>query len=100
MKDHAQGRGNTPKKNFSQVSYVDNLPNRRARNLEGSALFHDRGKTLYNTPRPVTPGYYHSYNPKKLGEGRTFMSQADIDKVMEKGKTVQVDGEGKVKCPG
>lgn len=64
MKDHAQGRGTTLQKNFSQVSHVDALPNRRAaRNLESSALFHDRGRTLYNKPRPVTPGYYHSYNP-------------------------------------
>ncbi|MEK4424960.1 hypothetical protein [Solibacillus sp. FSL K6-1523] len=33
MKDHALGRGNTKLKRFSQVSYEDNLSNRRADEL-------------------------------------------------------------------
>ncbi len=34
MKDHARGRGNTKEKEFSKVSYVDNLPNRRAARVQ------------------------------------------------------------------
>ncbi|WP_337189580.1 RHS repeat-associated core domain-containing protein [Gilliamella sp. Lep-s21] len=84
---------------FNQVSYVDNLTTRvDARNLEGSALFHDRNKNLLNSPRPVSEGYYHSYNPDNLAEGRTFLSQADIDQKMKTGKTVDVGSKGKIKC--
>jgi RHS repeat-associated protein len=82
---------------FSQVSYVDDLATRvDARNLEGSALFHDRNKALLNSLRPVSAGYYHSYDPANLTEGRTFLTQAEIDKKMQTGKTV--DSKGKIKC--
>ncbi|WP_223556378.1 hypothetical protein [Lysinibacillus sphaericus] len=55
---------------------------------------------MENTQRPVTPGYYHAYHPDKLGDRKLF-SRAEIDEIMkEKGTTVSVDKEGKIKCPG
>ena len=101
--EHANGYGNTTKKIFSQVSYLDALPDRIAtRNLEGSALYHasQADANLYNAPRPVSEGFYHQYNgPEKIAKGRTFLTQAEIESQMKKAKTVNVDRGGKIKCP-
>ncbi|WP_281274605.1 RHS repeat domain-containing protein [Lysinibacillus telephonicus] len=101
--EHANGNGNTSKKLFSQVSYLDALPDRiAARNLEGSALYHafKADANLYNATRPVSEGFYHQYNgPDKIAKGRTFLTQAEIESQMKKAKTVNVDRGGKIKCP-
>lgn len=87
-------------KEFSKVSYVDDLDTRAdARNMEGSALHHDREKDLLNKQRPVSEGYYHSYDPDNVKEGRTFMTQAEIDEKMKNAHNVDVDSKGKIKVP-
>ncbi|WP_315814938.1 RHS repeat-associated core domain-containing protein [Paraflavitalea speifideaquila] len=86
-------------KTFTQVTYVDDLDDRvAARDLEGSALYHARDKVLQNAERPVTPGYYHSYDPDNLKEGRTMKTAKQISLKMKTGKTVKVDDAGKIKC--
>jgi RHS repeat-associated protein len=86
-------------KTFTQVTYVDDLDDRvAARDLEGSALYHDRDKVLQNAERPVTPGYYHSYDPDNLKAGRTMKTAKQISLKMKTGKTVKVDDAGKIKC--
>ncbi|NTE00368.1 hypothetical protein G6M26_30715 [Agrobacterium tumefaciens] len=46
--------------------------------MEGSALHNADNGTLQNSVRK-DGGDYHSYDPDNLAEGRTFLSQAEIN---------------------
>ncbi len=82
---------------FDQVKYTDELGSRvAARDLEGSALNHARGSGLENAVRK-DGGYYHSYDPEKLAEGRTFLSQDEIDRKLSKANVKSVDNRGGIK---
>ncbi len=86
-------------KPFSQSSYLEGIEDRAsARNLEGSALYHagQNDTPLLNSRRPVSPGYYHAYDPENLASGRKLLSQAEIDEKMKNAKTVNVNRRGKV----
>lgn len=101
LKEHARDG-----KSFSQVSYLDNLDSRaKARNLEGSALYHeyftDGNKRLLNAQRKATEGYYHSYDPNNIKEGRAFLTQSEIDNAMKNATHAHVDEKGKINpCTG
>lgn len=86
-------------KTFSQVSYIDDLVTRvDARNFEGSALYNARGDANVQNAVRKDGGFYHSYDPDNLAAGRTYLTQAEIDKRMATGKSVEVDINGKIKC--
>ncbi len=89
-------------KNFSKVRYVDDLENRiEARNMEGSSLFHNKSNQFQLNKRRIDEGFYHSYDPDKIKEGRKFLSVEEIEVKMQKGKTADVDTKGKmfnIKC--
>ena len=94
MKQHASGnssQGIQPK-TFDQVSYLEVDDRAAARNLEGSALYHewDNGnQSLLNSRRNPSPnpGYYHSYNPDNIADGRKFLKQSEIDSQMQNATT-------------
>lgn len=86
-------------KTFSQVSYIDDLVTRvDARNFEGSALYNARGDANVQNAVRKDGGFYHSYDPDNLAAGRTYLTQAEIDKRMATGKSVEVDINSKIKC--
>ena len=93
-------------KQFTQVSYIENLNSRaKVRNLEGSALYHeyftDGNKSLLNAQRKATEGYYHSYDPDNIKEGRAFLTQSEIDNAMKNATHANVDKKGKISpCTG
>jgi RHS repeat-associated protein len=92
MSEHARDG-----KVFSSVRYVDDLPNRVAsRNLEGSSLYHNRGNTNQLNKRRLDGGFYHSYDPQSVRQGRTFMSESQIEAKMQTGKTADVDSSGRM----
>lgn len=39
-------------------------------------------------------GFYHSYDPNNVKDGRTFISKDDIKLKMSQGKTAEVDSKG------
>ena len=39
-------------------------------------------------------GFYHSYDPNNVKDGRTFISKDDIELKMSQGKTAEVDSKG------
>ncbi|WP_238158697.1 RHS repeat-associated core domain-containing protein, partial [Trabulsiella odontotermitis] len=83
---------------FSEVRFIDDLTDRiSARNLEGSALDHARGNSIMTNAVRKDGGFYHSYDPKNLADGRTYLSQADVDSALSKGKKMDVDGNGHFK---
>ncbi|WP_228446024.1 RHS repeat-associated core domain-containing protein [Chryseobacterium gleum] len=82
---------------FDEVKYVDNLNGRIAsRNIEGSALFHHKSQALLNKRR-LDGGFYHSYDPANLKQGRKFYTAAEIDDIMSKAETKSVESNGKFK---
>ena len=81
---------------FSKVRFVDGLENRiEARNLEGSALFHKSGNSNMINSIRKDGGFYHSYKPDKLANGRILLSQAKIESILSKGYTMNVKSNGK-----
>ena len=103
--EHARGYGNSLPKVFDQVRHIDvgggQAGRVAARNLEGSALLHasDANVQLLNQQRPVSDGFYHQYNPNDLADGRTLLSQSEIDRTMQSSTTQNVDGRGNIQCP-
>ena len=99
--EHARGYGNTTQKTFDQVRHIDDLGSRvDARNLEGSALSHasDKGEVLFNERRNDRR-YYHSYDKENIPEGRTFLSEKDIEEKMKNSTTDNVNERGII-CRG
>lgn len=41
-------------------------------------------------------GFYHSYDPNNVKDGRTFISRDDIELKMSQGKTAEVDSKGHI----
>lgn len=81
---------------FSQVNFVDNISNRvSVRNLEGSVLYHAFGDTNLSNAIRKDGGFWHSYNPNKLADGRTLLSQTEINKTLSSGSSAKVDSNGK-----
>ncbi len=86
-------------KEFSNVKYVDDLPDRAAsRNLEGSSLFHNKGNSKQLNKKRLDGGFYHSYDPDNVKPGHKFLSQSEIDAKMKNAKVADVDTKGKMKC--
>ncbi|WP_298479631.1 RHS repeat-associated core domain-containing protein [uncultured Maribacter sp.] len=86
-------------KGFSQVKYVDDLDSRAAsRNMEGSSLFHNKNNSGQLNKRRLDGGFYHSYDPENIKDGRKFLSQVEIDAKMKNAKVSDVDVKGKMKC--
>ncbi|CAA0263115.1 RHS repeat-associated core domain-containing protein [Tenacibaculum maritimum] len=84
---------------FSQVKYVDDLDSKAAsRNIEGSSLFHNKNNSKQLNKRRLDGGFYHSYDPGNIKDGRKFLSQAEIDAKMKNAKVSDVDIKGKIKC--
>lgn len=97
LKEHASDG-----KDFSSVRYVDDLDNRvESRNMEGSSLYHNKDNKSQLNKRRKDGGFYHSYDPENVKPGREFLSEAEIEAKMAKGKTADVDAKGKmsnIKC--
>lgn len=86
-------------KNFTQAKYLDDLDGRiGSRNVEGSSLFHNKDNDLQLNKRRNDGGFYHSYDPDNLKEGRKFHSKDEIDEMMKNAKKVDVNSKGKIKC--
>jgi len=87
-------------KSFDQVRYLEVDGRDASRNLEGSALYHEwkaSNESLLNAKRPVTPGYYHSYNPDNIKSGRNLLTEVEIENAMKNAETKKVV-DGKLKC--
>ena len=98
IKEHARNC-----KEFDDARYIENVKNRhKARDLEGSGLYHDfeDGVKLLNKTRSSrNPGYYHSYNPKKIAKNRKFLSKSEIKKRMKNAKSLTVSQKKEInKC--
>jgi len=87
---------------FNSVSYLDDLADRvSARDLEGSALHNARGDWNLTNATRLDGGFYHSYDPDNLKEGRTYYTNSEISEKMKKAKSGAVDSKGKFKgCKG
>lgn len=89
-------------KDFSSVKYVDDLDNRvPSRNMEGSSLHHNKSNDAQLNKRRLDEGFYHSYDPDNVKDGRKFLSKAEIEAKMKTGKTADVNSKGKmsnIKC--
>ncbi|WP_158594476.1 DUF6531 domain-containing protein [Aquimarina sp. AD1] len=88
---------------FSQISYLDDLTDRRTtRNLEGSALYHEHvneNNLLLNRRRTSNnnPGFYHGYNPDKLNSDEVFFSEKEMEEQMKNAKNGRITDTGKIK---
>ena len=47
--------------------------------------------------RRLDGGFYHSYDPANLKQGRKFYTAAEIDDIMSKAETKSVESNGKFK---
>ena len=84
-------------KSFTSVRYVDDLENHiAARDMEGSSLHHNQLNESRLNKRRNDGGFYHSYNPNNVKDGRTFISKDDIELKMSQGKTAEVDSKGHI----
>jgi RHS repeat-associated protein len=90
----SQHYGDPDRGDFDSVTYIKVEDRVASRNLEGSALHNEwqnGNTTLENAPRPVTEGYYHSYDPENLTEGRTYYTDSQIDEIMQEAETKKVE---------
>ncbi|KNB30376.1 hypothetical protein ACH55_10200, partial [Salmonella enterica subsp. enterica serovar Typhimurium] len=86
---------------FSKVRYVDDLGSRvNARNIEGSILDHAKGDPNIENAIRKDGGFYHSYDANNLAEGRKYLSQEEINKILKNGTVVDVDNKGHFKSGG
>ena len=82
-------------KSFTSVRYVDDQENHiAARDMEGSSLYHNQLNKSQLDKRRNDGGFYHSYDPNNVKDGRTFISRDDIELKMSQGKTAEVDSKG------
>lgn len=74
-------------KSFTSVRYVDDLEDHIAtRDMEGSSLYHNQLNKSQTNKRRNDGGFYHSYDPNNIKDGRTFISKDDIELKNESGK--------------
>ena len=82
-------------KSFTSVRYVDDLENHiAARDMEGASLYHNQLNKSQLNKRRNDGGFYHSYDPNNVKDGRTFISKDDIELKMSQGKTAEVAPRG------
>ncbi|MCD8455096.1 hypothetical protein LNJ08_11915 [Tenacibaculum finnmarkense genomovar ulcerans] len=80
--EHKNGSKKVKKKDFDEMVVIAEVDSYRgSRDIEGSALHqaHENGTTLDNKTRPVSEGYYHSYDPDNLPSNKTYIDNVDIN---------------------
>ena len=58
------------------------------------SLYHNKQNESQLNKRRNDGGFYHSYDPNNVKDGRTFISKDDIELKMSQGKTAEVDSKG------